>query len=67
MTDSFKVDLEQLKNLSTTVEDLGRKVGAIRCDKGAVEAFNTGKPGGVMTERSVPSRISNCRVIPYRS
>ncbi|MFI6867322.1 hypothetical protein [Nocardia sp. NPDC050406] len=49
MTDSFKADIDQLNRLGSTVKTLAGQVGALRCGKGAVEPFNSGKPGGVLT------------------
>ncbi len=58
MTDTFRADLDQLNRLSTSIRDLARTVGEVKCEKGAVEAFNTGKPGGVMSAHEAAIAIT---------
>lgn len=58
MTDTFRADLDQLNRLSTSIRDLARTVGEVKCEKGAVEAFNTGRPGGVMSAHEAAIAIT---------
>lgn len=58
MTDNFKADIEQLNRLGTTVKTLAGQVGELKCGKGAVEPFNSGKPGGVMTAHEAAVTIT---------
>ncbi|MGW5453075.1 MULTISPECIES: type VII secretion target [unclassified Nocardia] len=48
MADSLKADIDELNRLSGVVQGLAQEAGAVACGKGAVQAFGTGRPGGVM-------------------
>lgn len=58
MSDSFRADIDQLNQLSAKLRGLAQTTGQVRCGKGAVEAFNTGKPGGVMSSHEAAVAIT---------
>lgn len=58
MTDNFKADIDQLNSLGSSVRNLAGEVGSMKCGKGAVTPFNSGKPGGVMTSHEAAVTIT---------
>lgn len=58
MTGSMKADIDELNRLSSALKDLSREVGELSCGKGAVRAFGTGQPGGVLTSHETAVSIT---------